>query len=200
MMNEQLLSLFLFAAAMTFSPGPNNVLMATSGAQVGVRNSVPLGLGIITGMMILLSLSATGLAAIIKTSPLLLLAIKVAGTTYLCWLAWKIATAGPIRISTTGPTVRYGFAAGLMNTLLNPKGWTAAISAAAGSTALATGPLDLALVLCLVFLSVNIPNWALWCSSGHALSRLLHTDRQWRILNGVLGLTVAASFVSIWFQ
>jgi threonine/homoserine/homoserine lactone efflux protein len=198
--NEQLLSLFLFAAAMTFSPGPNNVLMATSGAQVGVRRSVPLGVGIITGMMILLSLSATGLAAVIDTSPALLLAIKVVGTIYLCWLALKIATAGPIRVNTQGRAVRYGFTAGLMNTLLNPKGWTAAVSAAAGSTALASTPLDLALVLCLVFLSVNIPNWALWCSSGYALSQALRTERQWRILNGVLGLMVAASFLSIWMR
>jgi threonine/homoserine/homoserine lactone efflux protein len=197
-MNEHLLSLFLFAAAMTFSPGPNNVLMASSGVQVGVRRSIPLGLGIFSGMMLLLALSATGLASLVSAWPVLLTAIKAAGTIYLCWLAWKIASAGALEVPQDGSHQPYRFTTGLMNTLLNPKGWTAAVSAAAGYAAVAPSAPRLVLTLALVFAAVQIPNWALWCSCGTALSRVLRTDRHWRIANASLGSLIILSVVPMW--
>lgn len=197
-MSEHLVSLVIFAAAMTFTPGSNNVLMASSGVQVGVRKSIPLGLGIMVGMVMLMTLSAAGLATIVSDRPALLTLIKAGGTVYMCWLAWKIASAGPMAVPEVTSLRPYGFTTGLMNTLLNPKGWTAAVSAAAGYAALAPSALQLTLTLALVFGILMVPNWALWCSSGHALARRLRTERHWRIANTSLGLLVVLSLASMW--
>lgn len=200
MVSEQLLSLVVFAIAMTFSPGSNNVLMASSGLQVGMRRSIPLGLGILLGIVVLLTVSSIGLASIVHGQPSLHLTMKAFGSAYLVWLGWKIAHAGTPQLSEVDAGHRYGFTTGLINTLLNPKGWTMALSAGAGYTALASSAPQRALVLSLVFCVLMVPNWALWCSSGRALSRALRTERHWELANATLGLLVIVSLVPMWLD
>ena len=54
---------FLWVAAIT--PGPNNMLLTTSGANLGWRSSWPLMLGIILGMQTLLLLVAFGIGGLL---------------------------------------------------------------------------------------------------------------------------------------
>jgi threonine/homoserine/homoserine lactone efflux protein len=198
--SEQFLSLVLFAMAMTFSPGSNNVLMASSGVQVGLRRSVPLGLGVVAGIVLLLTVSAVGLGSLVHAEPSIRVGIKMVGAAYLVWLGWKIAHAGAPDLSAPERQPRRGFLAGFVNTLLNPKGWTMALSATAGYAALAPSAPRLALVLSLVFAVIAVPNWLLWCGGGQAVSRTLRTDRSWRIANTVLGLFVVVSIVPMWLE
>lgn len=199
-MNEQFLSLVLFAMAMTFSPGSNNVLMATSGVQVGLRRSIPLGLGVVAGIAMELAVAAIGLGAAIEAEPSIRTGMKVAGSVYLVWLGVRIARAGAVDLAPGERPTRSGFRVGLMNTLLNPKGWTMALSATAGYAALAPSAPRLALLLAIVFAVVAVPNWLLWCGGGQALGRSLKTERHWRVANGVLGLLVVVSIVPMWWS
>ena len=198
-MSEQLLSLVVFAAVMTFSPGSNNVLMATSGIQVGLRRSIPLGLGVVSGVAVLLTVAAVGLGGIIHTMPSLQVVMKTIGSAYLVWLGWKIAHAGPPTYATTSART-YGFRAGFINTMLNPKGWTMALSAAAGYSALASDSVRLSVLFSIVFVSLGIPNWFVWCRSGETLARLLRTEQQWQIANAALGGLVMLSLVPMWLE
>jgi threonine/homoserine/homoserine lactone efflux protein len=199
-MSGQFLSLVMFSVAMTFSPGPNNVLLASSGVQVGLRRSVPLGFGIVAGMTLLLAISALGLGALVHAEPSIRIAMKAVGSVYLVWLSLKIARAGALDLETSEQLSRRGFMAGFVNTLLNPKGWTMALSAAAGYTALASSASGLALTLALVFAATFVPNWFLWCGGGQAVSRALRTERDWRIANVALGVLVMVSIVPMWLE
>ncbi|MGC4107949.1 MAG: LysE family translocator [Thermomicrobiales bacterium] len=199
-MNENAFSLLLFAIAMTVSPGSNNVLLASSGVQVGMRRSITLGLGIVTGIIVLLSVAALGLGTLIHEHPSLRTAMQAAGSTYLIWLGWKIAHAGPPDLSQAGRGNRKGFWAGFINTMLNPKGWTMALSAAAGYTALAPTAPRLALILSLVFILVFVPNWVLWTGGGQAIGRSVQSDRHWTTVNRVLGLLVVVSIIPMWLE
>lgn len=198
-MNGQFLSLVVFAVAMVVSPGSNNVLMATSGVQVGLRRSIPLGLGVMAGIVVLLTVAALGLGAAIETVPSIRTAMKAVGTVYLLWLGLRIARAGAVDMTIQERPSRNGFVVGLANTLLNPKGWTMALSATASYAALTPTAPRLALLLSLVFVAVAVPNWLLWCGGGQALSRTLR-GRHWRIANGILGLLVIGSIVPIWLE
>jgi len=199
-MSGQFLSLVLFSVAMTFSPGSNNVLLASSGVQVGLRRSVPLGFGIVAGMTVLLTVSALGLGALVHAEPSIQAAMKAIGSGYLVWLGWKIAHAGALELTARERPTHHGFVAGVVNTLLNPKGWTMALSAAVGYTALSSSAPGLALVLTLVFAATFVPNWFLWCGGGQAVSRALRTDRHWRVANVVLGSLVLVSIVPMWME
>jgi threonine/homoserine/homoserine lactone efflux protein len=199
-MSEQALSLGLFAAAMTFSPGPNNVLLAWSGSQVGIRRSVPLWLGIVAGIVVLLTVSALGPGTIIRSEPFLQRAMLATGSLYLAWLGWKVARSGPPTMDTAGHDRQLGFTTGLFNTLLNPKGWAMALGATAGYATIAPTAPHLALILSLVFVTMAVPNWLLWCGGGQALARSVSSDRGWRIANGVLGSLVIVSIVPLWLE
>ncbi|HYI24746.1 MAG TPA: LysE family translocator [Thermomicrobiales bacterium] len=199
-MSEQALSLGLFAAVMTFSPGPNNVLLAWSGSQVGLRRSIPLWLGIVVGIVVLLTVSALGPGTVLKSEPLLQRAMLGAGSLYLAWLGWKVARSGPPTMNSAGHDRQLEFIAGLVNTLLNPKGWAMALGATAGYATLAPTAPHLALVLSLVFAAMAVPNWLLWCGGGQALARSVTSERGWRLANGILGSLVVASIVPLWLE
>lgn len=199
-MSEQLLSLILFAMVVTYSPGPNNVLLAWSGGQVGVWRTFPLWLGIVAGIILLVAVSALGLGALIHADPNAQLVMKVAGSGYLVWLGWKVAHSGPPSFDRPGTTSRTGFMAGLINTLLNPKGWAMSLSATAGYAALAPNAPQLALVLSAVFVAVAVPNWFLWSGGGQVMARSIRSERGWTVANAVLGLLVVLSIVPLWLE
>ena len=199
-MSEQLISLIVFTMVVTFSPGPNNVLMAASGIQVGLQRSVPLGVGILTGIMLIVAVAAIGLGSVVEREPALRMAMKVLGSLYLLWLGYKIAHAGAIDLSMADRGQRRAFGAGFANTMLNPKAWTMALSAAAGYSSLASSAWRLMVVIGLVFLITGIANWFLWCGSGKAIARRLRTERAWRTTNMVMGALVALSIIPMWLE
>lgn len=201
-MNETFLSLLVFAVAMTFSPGSNNVLLASSGVQQGMRRSVTLGIGIVAGVVVLLSISALGLGTLIHEHPSTRIAMLTFGSAYLIWLGWKVAHAGPPDLSShhIGRGNQRGFTAGFINTMLNPKGWTMALSAAAGYTALAPSAPRLALVLSLTFIVIFVPNWVLWTGGGQLIGKSVTDERRWQTVNRILGLLVVVSIIPMWLE
>jgi threonine/homoserine/homoserine lactone efflux protein len=123
--------------------------------------------------------------------------MKIAGSLYLVWLALKIGRSGPPNLDLTmaKPNSFFG-GAGLQ--WMNPKGWAMGLGAAAPFAALASGPLQLALLLGAVFGLAAALSLSLWCVAGTLLARLLRTERQWRALNIGLGLLLAASIIPMW--
>ena len=89
---------FLWVAAIT--PGPNNLLLTTSGANFGFMRSLWLMVGIMLGMQSILLLVAFGVGSLILIYPSLHLILKILGSLYLLWLAWKVATAAYEKLET----------------------------------------------------------------------------------------------------
>ncbi|TJW02262.1 MAG: LysE family translocator [Mesorhizobium sp.] len=193
-MPETLLPLVLFALISTSTPGIATTLSTASGAQFGFRRSVPLMAGSAAGLA---TVAAAGAAGLLAAVPSLQLAMKIAGSLYLIWLAVKIGRSGPpnFDVSMARPNSFFG-GAGIQ--WMNPKGWAMGLGAAASFAALADGPLRLALLLGAVFGLAAAFSLSLWCVAGALLARLLKTERQWRALNIVLGLLLAASILQMW--
>ena len=95
MTREQLLSLAAFAFVTSITPGPNNLMLMASGANFGVRRTVPHMLGVALGFVFLAVLVGAGLAEVFAAVPQLHTALKVVSVAYLLFLAWRIATAPP---------------------------------------------------------------------------------------------------------
>jgi threonine/homoserine/homoserine lactone efflux protein len=198
-MTESIFPLVLFALISTLSPGGATTLATASGAQFGFRRSVPLLAGIAVGLACLAAAAAAGLASLLLAAPSLQLAMKLIGSAYLLWLAWKIGRSGPPapKSHLTAPT-RFWGGAGLL--LLNPKGWAMALGAAASFALLASGPLQLALLLGATFGLAASVSLSLWCVAGLVLARWLTRTWHWRLVNGILGLLLAASIVPMWLE
>lgn len=199
MQADPLLPLALFVVVATITPGGATALATASGAQFGFSRSVPLIAGLTLGLASLAAASAAGLAGLLLAVPALEMVMKLAGSAYLLWLAGRIMRSGaPHQTSGKGRPTSFLGAACLL--WLNPKGWAMALGAAASFNGLASGPLLLATLLGTAFGLAAAVSLSLWCLVGQLLARLLQTEKQWRVLNAVLGMLLAASVIPIWLD
>ncbi|MBD1227426.1 LysE family translocator [Xenorhabdus griffiniae] len=192
------LSIFMFISAVT--PGPNNLLLTSSGAHFGIRRSVPLCLGIILGMQTILLLSAFGVAALLLIYPALHTGLKILGCLYLLWLAWKTATSHYKRLDTTAsarePIKIYQ---GWLLQFLNPKTWLMGLGAIS-SYSLAGELYNYSIfAISIVMLIVNILASVIWLVLGSLIGQLLKSRRAWFTFNIVMGVLTAACVPLIWF-
>ncbi len=193
---EGLLSLAVFTMASTMTPGGATTMATASGAHFGYRQTLPLMAGIAIGLGSMTAGAAAGLGAIIMNAPRFQMAMKVIGTAYLLWLAWRISRNGPPRQANVVRPAR--FLSGVWLTWHNPKGWAIALGAAASFADIASNPRILAAVLGLSFGISAILSLSLWCLAGLVLRRFLRTDRQWHLLNAGLGILLALSIAPMW--
>ena len=87
--NLAALMIFMFVAA--FTPGPNNLLSSYSGFNFGIKKTLPLIYGVTFGFPIMLIVINSGLIIIFKKFPTLQEVIKILGSGFLIYLAYKVA-------------------------------------------------------------------------------------------------------------
>jgi threonine/homoserine/homoserine lactone efflux protein len=195
---EQALAFFLFSVAAAGTPGPSNTLLTATGARVGVLRGLPCLLGVALGMGLMMFVVAFGLGSVILRHPVIMEGIKWCGAAVLCWLAWKIATAGRAGADTAGSPV--GFLGAAAFQWINPKSWLVCGSAAA--TFLTDGTssaLAQSAAFGLTFVLAALPSCLPWLAFGAVLQRVLRSDRARRIFNGVMGALLAASVLLIFW-
>jgi threonine/homoserine/homoserine lactone efflux protein len=111
----------LYAIAVAI-PGPGILAIVARALGTGFRATVPAVLGNTLGDLILMSLSAFGLAVVAHQLGSLFLIVKLGGAAYLIGLGYRYWTA-PVADVTVEPSKGHqGFLAQLMLTLGNPKG------------------------------------------------------------------------------
>src|ERR1700694_1830337 len=104
---EQAVAFVVFSVVAAGTPGPSNALLTATGANVGVLRGLPALLGVATGMGLMMFVVAFGLGSVILDNPLVLTGVKWCGAAVLCWLAWKIATAGHLSAATGGQPIGF---------------------------------------------------------------------------------------------
>ncbi|PYE13184.1 LysE family translocator [Paraburkholderia silvatlantica] len=192
-----ILPLLLFVVIATVTPGGATTLATASGARFGFARSIPLMLGIATGLALLAAVAGLGLGGLLLALPSLQTAVKAVGSAYLLWLAWRIARSGPPNAG-NGPARPITLVNGFLLLWLNPKSWAMTVGAAASFALLASSPNRLALLLGAAFGLAACVSLALWCALGVLLARLFRTPRHWRILNLAMGVLLAASVIPAW--
>lgn len=188
---------FLWVAAIT--PGPNNMLLTASGANFGFLRSLPLMIGIMIGMQLMLLLVAFGVGGLILLYPSLHLFLKIAGSLYLLWLAWKIATAAYEKLETgDGPKTPMPFWQGGLLQLINPKAWLMALGAVASFSLAGDAYRSSVVAISIGMALVNLIAGVAWLGFGSLIGRLLRSRRAWKIFNLAMGALTAACVLLIW--
>ncbi len=191
-MSQTLLPFILFALSSTLTPGPNNVMLLASGANFGLRATGPHMLGISIGFPVMVVAVGLGLGAVFEQWPLLHEILRWAGSAYLLWLAWKIATAaGMGEAERRGKPLTFLQAAGFQ--WVNPKAWIMAVSAFSVYAVAEVDPLRQAALFGAVFCAVAFPSCGIWAASGSIIGRILKSQRSLRTFNLVMVALLAAS-------
>ncbi|AZZ94925.1 LysE family translocator [Hahella sp. KA22] len=156
---------------LVFSPGPANVVFAASGAQLGVKRSLPLMAGIDLVFLLKSLLVGFGLGAVMQEYPQSYAILRTAGACYLFYLGYcffRPALSG----DPTAPK-KLGFKDGLIIQLLNAKGWVMVVLmfslfGAQGEEATARALWLAAMLACL-----NICTHLAWIAAGAVLVKRL---------------------------
>lgn len=204
MTTDQLLALSVFAAVSSGTPGPNNLMILTSGVNFGMKRSIPHLMGITLGFCFMIFCVGMGLQSMFTVFPQLETLLRYGGTAYLLWLAWKIAnSAPPTSNSGEGKTAKpMGFWAATAFQWVNPKAWFMAISAittyaSSASDAAFGSKLSQVLLVVLIFGLINLPLVACWGWFGSAMRRFLQDAKNLKMFNITMAVLLIASLYPI---
>jgi threonine/homoserine/homoserine lactone efflux protein len=196
MTREQAVAFFVFSVVAAGTPGPSNALLTATGANVGALRGLPTLLGVAAGMGLMMFIVAYGLGTVILQNPMVVLVVKWCGAAVLCWLAWKIATAG--RPSAATDTRPLGFVGAAAFQWINPKSWLVCASAAATFLDQGAGSaVGQSVAFALTFVAAALPSCFPWLAFGAVLHRVLRSEHAVRIFNGVMGALLAISALAV---
>jgi threonine/homoserine/homoserine lactone efflux protein len=198
MNSDVLFALIGFAFVTSVTPGPNNMMLLASGANFGLRRSLPHMLGIGFGHSLMVFMVGLGLGVVIASAPGLMLGMKALALAYMLWLAWKIAHAAAPEGAPAGARP-FSFVQAAAFQWVNPKAWAMALGAISayapgiglGSEALA------ALVVAVVFAAVNLPSVSVWTLAGEALRGLLRNPVHLRRFNWTMAALLVLSLIPV---
>ncbi|WP_448215633.1 LysE family translocator [Endozoicomonas sp. 2B-B] len=189
-------SLLAFAFSSTITPGPNNVMIMTSGMNYGTRQSIPHFLGICLGFPLMVLFVGLGLGAVFDLFPVLHDIIKVLGVAYLLYLAWLIAKSAPADLN-GGKSRPLTFIQSALFQWVNPKAWIMATGAVAAYTTVSGDVFLQVIVIALAFLVAAIPCVGVWLFFGVRLKKVLQQPSYQRAFNITMALLLVLSIIPV---
>ncbi len=193
---EWLLAVLGFAFTMSITPGPNNIMVTASAANFGVGRSVPHIMGISIGFPVMLVALGLGPGQLLVAYPQAHLALKIAGATYLVFLAWKMATASGIHQGDKKGSPLTFLQAALFQ-WLNPKAWVIALGALTAYTTVGGAVIRETLIIAAIFVPTCILALAVWAVGGVALRQILQAPMALRIFNWAMALMLLATLAPL---
>ena len=185
----------VFVTVASFTPGPNNVMLASSGATFGFRRSTQHIVGITIGFSVVVFASGLGFAQLLSAFPTLHAVLKGAGTLFLLFLAWKIGTAERPSQKDTSTPLSFSQAAAFQ--LINPKSVTQVASVVA---VFSTGPETIVsemLTILPIMTALTAASACVWCFFGQLIGRMLKKEVALRRFNRAMAATLLLGLIPI---
>lgn len=199
-MSQSLLVAFvIFATVMFFTPGPNNIMLLSSGLTYGFRRTLPHLVGIVIGFAFMVGAVGLGLGTIFITYPVLQTTLKYAGAAYLVYLAAHIAMSGPVtpgQDNARGPMTFWGAA---VFQWVNAKGWVMVIGTITAYAGIAGFPWNIVIQVA-ISLMIGAASCVAWAFFGTALRPWLTSPRAVRAFNIVMALLLLASLYPVFMD
>jgi threonine/homoserine/homoserine lactone efflux protein len=190
---EVLTALCGFAFVSSVTPGPNNLMLMTSGANYGIWRTMPHFLGVVFGFALMIVLVGLGLVQVFDAYPLSHEILRLCSIAYLSYLAWKIATA-QVGVAQAGAKPLNALQAALFQ-WVNPKAWAMALTAL--TVYAPSQGLTAVILVALVCAMVNIPSVFVWVVLGSRLQHLLGSAARLRAFNWVMALMLLATLYPV---
>ena len=195
-MYPQLIPLIFFSVAAAFTPGPNNIIGSYSGFNFGIKKSIPLILGVTFGYTILITLSAGGLNIIFNVYPFLKTIIKILGSIFLIYLAYKISFQNKVEEKTIKNPVK--FFDTFIFQFINPKGVLAAITSISLFVELGESYVFHSMIVIAVSFFCAITSITSWCLLGKFLRRFAENKKFIQRFNYTMSFSLIVCVILIY--
>ena len=186
----------MFGVIAAITPGPNNVMLTTTGLNFGVRRGIPHLLGICIGFPVMLALIGLGFGTLFQLYPVLHEIIKIIGIVYLLYLAWKIANSSG-GISTVSQSRPINFWQSAAFQWINPKAWIMGSSALAAYTTLDDSFFIQVAIVCVTFMIITFPCAGVWLFFGAGLQKFLRDPAHLKLFNIAMALLLVGSILPV---
>jgi cysteine/O-acetylserine efflux protein len=193
MPNTVFISFMLYAFSTAITPGPNNLLTLNTVSRFGLKKSTRMLAGIISGIMIILSLTALLSFVLNRYIPQLTVIAKYLGALYILYLSYKIFTSKPIDVDQQ--VLEPKFMTGMLLQFLNVKIILYAITSLNSFVLPYTSDLVQIVLYALLLTDISVVSLWAWALLGVLLTDLMR--RRYRLINTVLALILLESVFSL---
>lgn len=190
----------MFGALLTFAfvglitPGPNNIMLVSSGTNFGIKRSIPHLLGVAIGFSLMILVVGFGIFKLFELYPFIQSILKVLCVGYLIYLSIKIMRMAP-NLDASRRSRPMSFFQAVMFQWVNPKGWTLALTA----ITLYGGARGVSEILFIssCFGVLNLFTCFVWVSFGVQIKKLLKNDNAAKTFNIIMGLMLLSTLVFV---
>ena len=197
-MYPQLIPLIFFSVAAAFTPGPNNIIGSYSGFNFGIKKSLPLILGVTFGYTMLIILAASGLNVVFSAYPILKTTIKVIGSIFLIYLAYKISFKNQIQKKKIKNPVK--FIDTFIFQFINPKGVFAAITSISLFVELGENYVYHSIIVVVVSFVCAVASITTWCLLGKFLRRFAENKKFIQRFNYSMSISLIVCVILIYLK
>ena len=178
----------------TISPGPANLLLSSTSAQVGTRRTLPLVWGIVTVFALQIAVIGLGIGQIIFRYPQLFTVFQILGALYLFYLAFQFFRSSGLK--QTSKEVKLGFREGALLQFFNAKALTVPLIMYTQFLDPATSTNSQIIVLTIALFGLIIGSLLAWVIGGSLLQRVFQSEFGVRWQGKIFGILLAG--VAIW--
>src|SRR5215207_8461750 len=185
MSHSLLIAFVMFATVMFFTPGPNNIMLLSSGLTYGFRPTIPHIMGITVDLAFMIGAVGLGLGTIFIA--------------YLVYLAIHIALSEPPSAEQDNSRRPMTFWGAAMFQWVNAKGWVMVIGTITAYAAIAAYPWNIAIQVSLSLI-LGVLSCTTWALFGTALRPVLTSRRAVRAFNIVMAVLLLASLYPVFMD
>ena len=175
-MLSQLVPLILFGIATAFSPGPNNIMISYTTFNFGVRKAIPAMLGVITGWTLLVIFLQLGSASVFQRYEFIQVIIKVLGSIYLLYMAYKLSFGGQTKGRKIDPKP-VTFINTFFFQFVNPKSIIVGLTSISLFIDTENNYLRDSIILTLLWFLMAVGSQTSWCLMGKYMRKFATSDK-----------------------
>lgn len=183
---EMIIALCVFAFSTSITPGPNNIMLMSSGANYGVQRTLPHLFGVVSGFALMLVLVGLGGGVLFEQFPLAYQLIKFVGIGYMAYLAFRIATASRGQLDDAADRPMTAMQAVLFQ-WVNGKAWIMVTGAVATFTSAGDHYWLQLVLITATFFIVGAPCNLAWVLFGRSMQSFINETSKQRLFNRLMG-------------
>ena len=195
-----LVSIFMFSFATSMTPGPNNIMLLSSGLTFGYKRTIPHILGVVIGFPLMTIFVGLGLGEFFKIYPFAFTILKIVGILYLLWLAWKIANSTPKFKENDEDSKPLKFMPIVLFQWINPKNWIKIITAMSVYVTSVENATTQIIVITIIFFLTVLVSANSWAIGGVVLKKLIKSDIGIKRFNVIMAILLVISIVPTLFE
>ena len=181
-----------YMVAVTFTPGPNNILVMTNAGTYGFKRTLNYMAGGAIGVFLIVAASTYFNVLLFDAIPTVKPLMGIAGAAYMIYLALRIIRSKPPEAGESGEPLRFHY--GFIMQFLNPKLLIFAVTATSNFIVPYFDSyyyVPFTILMTMIF----ILSWLVWSIFGSVFKLFL--NRHYKTFNMAMGLILIYSAVSI---